>query len=104
MTVLFICGLLAFFDFNGASNFTDTFNDEDDDFTSLTVSAGSSERGHMYRKISAKLIFFSRSEVTERPPRPQCEVRVFPSRFQPAVAHRANVRVLSLRLGIRRDS
>ncbi|KLO11670.1 amine oxidase [Schizopora paradoxa] len=33
-------GSLSFFDFNGAFNFTDVFNDEDDDFTSLTVSAG----------------------------------------------------------------
>ena len=32
--------MIAFFDFNGPTNFTDTFNDEDDDFTDLTVVAG----------------------------------------------------------------
>lgn len=30
----------AFFDFNGPANFTDTFNNEDDDFTDMTVGAG----------------------------------------------------------------
>lgn len=31
----------AFFDFNGPANFSDTFNNEDDDFTDMTVGAGS---------------------------------------------------------------
>ena len=30
----------AFYDFNGLSNFSDTFNDEDDAFTDLTIGAG----------------------------------------------------------------
>lgn len=30
----------AFFDFNGPANFSDTFNNEDDDFTDMTVGAG----------------------------------------------------------------
>ncbi|THH07776.1 hypothetical protein EW145_g3150 [Phellinidium pouzarii] len=34
-------GSLTFYDFNGPANFTNTFNNEDDDFTNLTVKAGS---------------------------------------------------------------
>lgn len=30
----------AFFDFNGPTNFSNTFDDEDDDFTDFTISAG----------------------------------------------------------------
>ncbi|KAL5482488.1 hypothetical protein ACEPAI_9082 [Sanghuangporus weigelae] len=33
-------GSLTFYDFNGPANFTDTFNDQDDAFTDLTVKAG----------------------------------------------------------------
>ena len=85
--------MIAFFDFNGPTNFTDTFNDEDDDFTDLTVVAGEYAVLHCITFVSYT---FRRRKITKEANRHERPVRVFVSWFKTINAHAASIRVLPL--------